>query len=449
MLQALSPHDRKKALLLATSACFIAASYGILRPLKISLFFQLVGEEYYPLSKILMLVVAIPTIAWYSKLVDFFKRHTILYISFTIYFFIGLTLATFLMYPSMGLANTQASPYRLLGWTYSVFMDFYPTFVIGTFWSFINSVSTPHFAKNGYAFIYSSIKIGSIVTTGLSFLLLHNATSTGNHTIVPGLIITASCATLISLLFIAKIIKSVPKENLLGYQAEQKQTVTTKKKTVLGMLEGMMFIVTKPYVFGTFLLFYFYEVLFAVVEYQATVMLAKTTTTVTSMSSVLFLCATISQVIGLALTIFATSTLLRKIPLQYTLMIMPTSILLLSTVLLLSPNLLTMLAAMTLFPAIHFSVNSPAREMLFIPTIREIQFKSKAWIDSFGRTISKSSGSTINMLFYQTSPSFFFSANAVLSLAITSAWALTAYFVGKSYEKTITSKTIIGEGETP
>lgn len=422
-------NDKQKVFLLSAAACFIAASYAILRPLKISLFFQLVGKEYYPLSKILMIIVAIPAVAWYSKLVDFFKRHVILYIFFAIYFFAGLTLAYCFLHPN---------PHRLLGWIYTISMDFYPTFVIGTFWAFINSISTPHFAKNGYAFIYAWIKIGSIVATALSFLLLHNATP--NRAIIPILISIASCTTLFSLLFIAKLIKSVPKQDLMGYHADQKPLTEEAKKPVMGMIEGILFILTKPYVFGTFLLFYFYEVFFAIIEYQASILLAGKTVNVTSLSSILFLSATISQLIGLFLTIFVTSFLLRHVALKYVLMIMPATILALSLILFMSPNLFTALAAMTLFPAIHFSVNSPAREMLFIPAIKEIQFKSKAWIDSFGRTISKSSGSTINMLFFHASPSLFFSINALFSIVLTAIWAIIAYSVGKTYKNTIDQK---------
>jgi len=446
MRHLLEHHDRKKLFWLTITAGFIAASYAILRPFKISLFFQLVGKQYYPISKLLMIIIAIPAVAWYSKLVDFFKRHTILYILFSSYFLLGLILAYLLAHPTLGLANTHQSPYRLVGWFYTISMDFYPTFVIGAFWAFINSISTPHFAKNGYSTIYASIKIGSIIATGISFLLLYKVMESIN--IIPILIAIASLLTLISIFFIAKIIKTVPSKYLTGYQSI---TVTKKKekKGALGIIEGIKFILTKPYVFGIFLLFYFYEVIYTIIEYQATILLSsKTNNCATYMNSMLFLSATISQIIGLIFVFFITTPLLRFVKLKYTLMIMPTITALLVLTIVIHPSLLSIIIVMSLLTACNFSINSPAKEMLFIPTIKEIQFKSKAWIDSFGRSISKSSGSTVNMIFYHAAPSFFLLFNTVFSLIITAIWAVTAYFMGETYKKTIDKKSIIGNKST-
>ncbi|MCK4518078.1 hypothetical protein KAT92_04835, partial [Candidatus Babeliales bacterium] len=147
-------HERSKLILLAFAACLIAATYAILRPLKISIFFRLVGKEYYPWSKIALVFFVIPCMAIYSKLVDKLKKHHLLYSLFIFYALLGVTFA---------LVFTQQNPTPLTGWLFLISMDLFPTFVIGTFWAFINSISTPAFAKKRYGTIVAATKVGGLL----------------------------------------------------------------------------------------------------------------------------------------------------------------------------------------------------------------------------------------------------------------------------------------------
>jgi len=389
-----------------------------------------------------MAIFVIPFIGWFSKLVDRHKKQTVLYILFTIYALICLIFALLLSHPVIGVANTQPSPYRIFGWLFSLTMDFYPTFVIGTFWAFINSISTPDFAKNSYGIIHAFVKMGSIFATSVCVYLTYRATE--SVTLIPLLVAFAGLLTLTSLIFISKIIKSVPAEHLVGYQGAKKQAIELTKKPVWGIFEGIKHMITKPYVFGIFFIIYCYDVIFTIVEYQAHVMLsAKTANIANRMNLYLFSSATISQVIGLFIAVLVTSRVLNKTKTKFSLLIMPISSVILVIMIFLFPCLATMLTAMTLLPAIHFSLNSPVREILFIPTIKDIQFKSKAWMDSFGRTLSKSSASTINMLFTPQSNIFILFSSS-FSFVLVAAWSVVAYAMGNKYEKTVDKGDIIG-----
>ena len=438
-------YDGRKLLFLSFAACCIAACYAILRPLKASIFFQLVGKEYYPLTKFFMAIFAVPSVALYSKLVDRKKKHTILYILFSLYFLVCIFFAIALSHPTFGLSNNTTSPYRILGWLFTITIDFYPTFVIGTFWAFINSVSTNTFARKGYGSIHAFIKAGSLMSTMTCVYLSYS--SQDNMHLVPLMIAVAGTLTLLSLTFISKLIKTVPEKNLGGYNAEIKarQEKKTAKKSVLGMFAGIKFMVTNPYVLSIFLIFYCYDVIFTIVEYQTHVLISiKTANKVNQMNFFLFLCAAIAEFTGLLLALFVPSRILKRLKLKFALMIMPTFSAITILALLIFPSLVTMMAAMTLLPAVHYSLNSPMREMLFIPTIKEIQFKSKAWMDSFGRTLSKSSAATVNMLFTPQT-SIFFMFNTSFSLILTVFWGIIAYFSGKKYAKTIAKKEVIGK----
>jgi AAA family ATP:ADP antiporter len=432
---------RKKLFFLSTAACFIAASYAILRPLKISLFYQIVGKEYYPLSKIIMALFIVPLVYFYSKIVDSQKKENILYIFLAIYSAASIIFACFFSHPIYGLSNTITSPYRILGWFFSLFMDFYPAFVIGTFWAFINSTSTPEFAKKSYGIIYTFIKIGGITATGLSFLLITK--SANKNFFISILVATAGVLTLLAIVVIKKLIAQTPKKEFVGYKA-QPSSVTPSPK----VFDGFRLLITQPYAFGIFILFYFYEVVFTIVEYQATVKLCNKAGK-TKMTSLLFLSATISQIIGVFITFFLTTLLLQKVKIQYVLSVMPIFTLLTIVLLWIFPSVSMLVLAIILLPALHYSINSPARELLFVPTTKEIQFKTKAWIDSFGRTISKTSGSTINMFFYQIPPMLSSSINAVSSIVTIMSWLVVAMLLGKKYNRTIEENSVIGEEAPP
>lgn len=444
MFSPLTGNDKKKLLLLSLAACFIAACYAMLRPLKSSVFFQMVGREYYPLTKFFMAVVTVPCLAWYSKLVDTYKKHTILYILFSIYAILCLVMAGLFLHPVFGITNTVSSPYRILGWLFTLVVDFYPTFVVGTFWAFITSISTTHFAQNGYGVIYAFIKIGTLVATSLScisFFLIKNSPFT-----IPILIFIGGVLTLCSLFFIAQIIKKIPKENLYGYAGKE---TDTKPKETMNMLQGLKFMVTKPYVFGIFLIFYCYDVIFNIIEYQTHVQLSIATgNNPDQMNFFLFLSATVAQVIGLILALFLTTKVLTSMQPKRTLLIMPLFTMGLVISLVIFPHLITMMIAMTLLPAIHYSLNSPIREMLFIPTIKQIQFKSKAWMDSFGRSISKSSGAAVNIAI-SPQTTFFLIFNTSFSLLLASAWTIIGFMIGKKYQETIAKNAMIGDEKRP
>lgn len=434
--------ERQKLLLLALAACFIAASYAILRPLKTSVFFQIVGKEYFPLTKFIMLLVAIPLVGLYSKLVDTYRKHHVLYTVFSLYSLFCAIATYFLAHPVYGIANTNASPYRLLGWIFSIIIDFYPTFAIGSLWAFINSVSTDESAKKSYGFIYVFIKIGNLLAVSACFAITQYLPK--QNSLLALLIAVAGALTLCATMFINRIVKRIPKTLLTGYQGEVTQTTHTPTKSTFTLFEGCKYIFVKPYVFGIFLLFYFYDVIFTIAEYQAQVKLSTSLSgAVNQFSSFLFLSAGISQLISLGIALFLTSRIMQRVKPRNSLIILPIVTAGLMMLLFLYPTLLSMLAIIALLPAIHYSVNSPVRETLFIPTIKDIQFKSKAWIDSFGRIFSKSSASVVNMLPGALTPAGF-SIITICSLGVIGVWGVIAHIMGKSYEKTIENKDIVG-----
>ena len=72
-----------KTIALAATFFCIIGSYSILRPLKTSVFFSLVGREYQPITKYVTILSLIPILLLYAKLVDKLKRYQLVYIFLT------------------------------------------------------------------------------------------------------------------------------------------------------------------------------------------------------------------------------------------------------------------------------------------------------------------------------------------------------------------------------
>jgi len=116
-------HDEKKVALLGISFFLIIGAYSILRPLKTSIFLGFVGKEYQPIQKILSMIIMIPLMLGYSKLIDKLKKHQSVYFFLLLYAALGVTFAYLFLHPVYGVKNTQTSSSRLLGWSFEFVMD--------------------------------------------------------------------------------------------------------------------------------------------------------------------------------------------------------------------------------------------------------------------------------------------------------------------------------------
>ena len=377
---------------------------------------------------------------WYSNLVNRCKKHVVLYSLFTAYFFIGIIFYYLLSHQSYGITNLVSDPYRLTGWLFSISMDLYPTFILGALWAYINSISTPEFAKKSYGIITAFVKAGGIVASLLSILLIYK---NQDSTLIPILVLLASLTLIISIFFVSKISKDIPEKYLSGYNIDSKEKHPHKTKPKL--FEGFKLMLTRPYVFGIFLMYYFYDAIFTGIEYQAMKTLSDATQNYAiKMSSTLFVCMLSSQIIGLLLALVVTPFILKKMSMKYSLIVMPIVVALSIYTAFTYPTLQIMLIVITLLPAFHYGINTPLREVLFIPTIKEIQFKSKLWIDSLGRALSKSSGSVANILSISPTTILIFGPLLLPSLLATSVgWSAIAYLMGKKYNTVISNKEVI------
>ncbi|NBV40666.1 hypothetical protein EBR77_02375, partial [bacterium] len=125
----------------------VIGAYTIAKELKDSVFVSLVGAPYLPTAKFLVVFVLIPAALLYALLVDSVKRYQVFSFYCFLYGILTLIMAFLLGHPTIGLLNTDASPYRIFGWLFYFFFEGFSPYVVGVFWAFANSVSSPQDAK--------------------------------------------------------------------------------------------------------------------------------------------------------------------------------------------------------------------------------------------------------------------------------------------------------------
>jgi len=107
-------------------------------------------------------------------------------------------------------------------------------------------------------------------------------------------------------------------------------------------------------------------------------------------------------------------------------------------------NPYALIAAYVVLKSVNYGFSWPVRESLYIPTIKEIKFKSKSWIDAFGSKFAKTSGGMFNYCTEGLAAGLFLSMHAIFFTGIIALWFLTAYLLGNRFEKAVKRDEVIG-----
>ncbi len=423
----LSGEEVKKFSILSGTLLFVIGSYWLLRPLKDGIFVSIVGIEYQPMAKIVSLLVLIPVILFYSKLVDMFEKHKLFYVIGFAYVVGFMFVAYFLSHPTIGLANTVASPSRIFGWFTYVLIESFGSLMVALFWSFVASSTTPASAKRGFPLIIAGAQIGSITGPTLATY----ATVIG----IPTLAVIAAIGIGMVMVMVTVFMRVIPRE-LSG--AEDKTAI---KKPKTGMIEGIRLILTRPYVLGIFGVATLYEIIGTIIDYQMKVLARQTYTTPEAFTE--FMGRFGQSVNGLALVfaLLGTGFLIRRFGLRFCLLLFPIAVGFVVAFVYVYPVLWGVFISMVAIKGLSYALNNPVKESMYLPTSKDVKFKAKGWIDMFGNRSAKGTGSLINNALKGV-PGFM-AIGTVISLGVVGVWIMVALYVGKTFEKLTTENKIV------
>jgi ATP/ADP translocase len=89
--------------------------------------------------------------------------------------------------------------------------------------------------------------------------------------------------------------------------------------------------------------------------------------------------------------------------------------------------------AMVLIKGLNYALNNPSKEVLYIPTSKDVKYKTKGWIDAFGARLLKTCGAGVNNAL-SGSLCALLSVGTFLSLGIVGAWIFAARYVSNAFD---------------
>ncbi len=428
--------ELKKYSILAVGFFFLIGSWWPLKTLKDSIFINTVGPEYLPYVKILSVSLFFPIVLLYSRLVDMYTKEKLIYFFISVYTVLGLIFVYFLHHPSIGVANATTDPKRMLGWAFYVFCESYIDLIMTLYWSFVNDITTPESAKKGYGLIIFGSQLGGTLSILLGNYLSYDASQYASS--VP----LIAFISVIMFLMIAGTVwvltKVLRASSMTGYEDHVQASEPKSGKSAVGFLDGLKFLVTHPYVMGIFGLVFFQEVVSTVMGYQMSLLVKSTYIAPGLVNKFLFEYGLAVQVISCVFALIGTSVFHRWLGIRTSLICYPLSIGIFIIWYLLNPTLWTIAYVMLIAKAIGYALNQPTKEALYIPTSRNIKYKSKAWIEMFGKRFSKASGSVVNGVVGQA-----LSVAGGFTIGLIALWVGLAAVIGKTFNKTVEENKLI------
>ena len=440
----LSKEEIKKFGILSITFFFIICFYWLARPLKNALLSDLVGFKWQPFAKNLSLIINIFVVMSYGKLVDLFEKDKLFYIICPFFSIAFILLSFFSSNTNLLYINETSSfypviswiPGKIIGWLAYVSIEA-SSIIIALFWAFTASITKVESAKRGYAMIFFTGQTGQLIGPMIVLLCAQTLGS-------PFLLGLSGSLILFIPILIKFFMKSIP----LKDRSLEKLEEITKEKT--GFLGGLKLLLSKPYIMGICVIATSYEIIGTILEFQMNLIAEN----YFSRDLMAAFNAKFGMSVGALSMLFAllgTSFFMRKFGLKFCLISYPTMIGILVGSIFIVKMLFgfsnyfymwTIFAAMIAIKGLNYTLNNPTKEVMYIPTSKDVKFKAKSWIDVFGNRTTKSIGANVCATF-RTSPSDLMLYGTLISLGVVGFWIVIADVLGKTFNKLQKEKRII------
>jgi AAA family ATP:ADP antiporter len=248
------------------------------------------------------------------------------------------------------------------------------------------------------------------------------------------------------------LVSRVPDEFLHGYEAvyklEKEQEKKTDESKSVDVLSGLRLLFKYPYVLGIFGMIFFYEIIDTMLNFKRLILTKSAATCMNELTCSLYGQVFYTHLFGFFLSFFGTNTLLRILGERWSLLCIPLFSLLMLSYYIYTGSSTSLILVYQGMTALNMAVSYPIREALYIPTVKEVRYKSKSWIDAFGTKLSKSLGSGFNKFSFMIGKSMggVFLANAFGAFVAILGffWLITAYLLGKRFSKAVEDNEVIG-----
>lgn len=428
---------------LAAIFALIIGAYWMLRLLKTTIFLKVAfptclgwapqqGCLFQPIAKFWSPFVVLGMVLIYSKLVDIVKKHQLFYIFCALYAFLFTAAAVLLFInDTYGAHILGKTALAIMGWSTYFLTESFGSLVVALFWSFTSSITSSEAAKRGYPFIFAAAQLSAIISSSALFF-------SGSIGALWPILLFAGCLVIAVIPCMHYFVKTTPEHELTGDPVAA-QTEKEKDGFFKGFVSGIMLLCTRSYLLGVLIISTVYEAISQIIEYQMNAYASMSPAYQTDLAFAGFqsMYGVGLNVVSFLIALLGTSYLLRKFGVRIGLLVYPAIVGLVVVFLLLffqfSPSVTALLwatfGAMIVIKGAGYAVNTPTKEMMYIPTSKDAKFKSKGWIDTFGSRFAKAGGSRVTNAF-KYSFSGLMMYGSLISLGLVGIWVAAAIFVG-------------------
>lgn len=435
----MSKDELKRFWILSATFFLLIGSYWYIRSMKDAVFANLVGYQYQPFAKMVSLICVICVVLFYNKLLDLLKKDVLFYL---ISLFFGLSfvgLGYLILHPEL-ISSTPDStlgsifsfiPGKFLGWLIYCAIESFGSIMPALFLSIVVSTMSTESAKKGYGMIYAFGQLGLIL--GTWFIASYvKALGFGTLFIAGGILIC--------------LLPALLKLYVIHYPAIEEKIEAGVQKPKTGMFEGLKLLLSRPYVAGLFVISATYEIIGTIVEFQMG--LCATTiypVNIDGGAGFAWLKAMNGLTLGilsLAFALMGTSFLMRKFGLKFCIISYPALIGITITAIfgfyMAGASLYFLMwaffVAVVIFKALSYTFNNPAREVLYVPTSKDVKFKAKSWSEAFGNRTTKGAGAIVTGSLGSSLPVLLV-FGTFISLGVVACWIFVAAFMGNKFDQ--------------
>jgi len=434
--------DMPRVAWLSCTLFFIIGGFWILDSLKDSVFENTVGIEYQPNAKLVSAGVMIFLVAIYSHLVDILEKHQLFYVIGGFYAVIFLVISLLLANSKVGLQNTAIHPRRLIGWISYVAIESYISLAVTLFWSFMNASVDMDEAATAYGLVIAGAEIGALLGSTIAAQVKQiQPTTLYRMAAIPPLLLAGMMWVYAHIWLSKPTVSDVVSHAPVG----RKTNGSFQGSTLMKMLDGVKLIIQHHYVFLLLLIECADEIVLSVLDYEMKIVgAARFKGRVDDFTLLLARFGQATNFISLAMSLFGTSYIVRKIGISKTLQIFPAMLMVMVVVGYIFPLLWVLFLCLSILKGLLYSLYEPCIEMLFLPTSDEIKFKCKGWIDAVGARIAKAIGSMI-ILYYGQNPTKLVTYRGLPSFLISLLLFFLTISAGREFEKLQSTGKIVGE----
>ena len=452
---------KKFSLLSLTLLCLIG-SYWIMRLVKDVIMFKIAfpeslgwaanqGSIYQPIAKMWSVGVIFLVVGIYNILVSKYKKNQLFYIVCGFYgTLFSILAAVLILRAKFGEVYLGWLPLAVVGWMSYFAIESFGSICIPLFWSFTISTTSTESAKSGFPMIIAGAQIGAI---GGSLLTVYNHLLGG---VWPLIVLSVFMISMVPVI-INYFIKVIPAHLQVSSKAtaaeEKKEEVAEKKEGIFkAFYEGIKLLFTRSYLIGVLGISTLYEIVGTIIDYQMKAAGSFFYPTEQEMATFVGWFGVATNGLAFVMALLGTSFMIKKMGLRFCLLFYPVSLALSIVAFLISfkfgaLNPSQILAAIfsvnVLCKGLSYAVNNPSKEMMYIPTSKEVKYKAKSWIETFGSRGSKAIGGSISKTLVKGGLDAVMIKGNFIGLSIIGLWTFAAFFVGNKNAKLIRDNKII------